>query len=120
MNINPAIEEGWKRVLEEEFEKPYFAELKAFLLAEKQKFSIFPPGSLIFNAFDHTPFDKVRVVFLGQDPYHGRGQAHGLCFSVPAGIDKPPSLVNIWKLIWDSRRRNMATWKSGPTRAFCS
>ena len=97
MNINPTIEKGWKKALEEEFGKPYFTELKTFLVAEKQKFRIFPPGPLIFNAFDHTPFDKVRVVFLGQDPYHGRGQAHGLCFSVPEGIERPPSLINIFK-----------------------
>jgi uracil-DNA glycosylase len=64
---------------------------------EKKKFRIFPPGSLIFNAFNHTPFDRVRVVFIGQDPYHGLGQAHGLCFSVPDGVAKPPSLENIFK-----------------------
>ena len=95
--VNPVIEESWKAVLGEEFEQAYFLNLKAFLLEEKQKCRIFPPGKLIFNAFDHTPFDKVKVVLLGQDPYHGPGQAHGLCFSVPGGIQKPPSLLNIFK-----------------------
>jgi uracil-DNA glycosylase len=95
--IKPAIEENWKNVLIEEFNKSYFIDLKAFLVEEKKKFRIFPPGSLIFNAFNHTPFDKVRVVFIGQDPYHGFGQAHGLCFSVPDGVAKPPSLENIFK-----------------------
>ncbi|MGA2822994.1 MAG: uracil-DNA glycosylase [Bacteroidales bacterium] len=95
--MNPSIEESWKSVLSTEFNKPYFLELKDFLLEEKKKFRIFPPGSLIFNAFNHTPFGKVKVVFIGQDPYHGYGQAHGLCFSVPNGIAKPPSLVNIFQ-----------------------
>jgi uracil-DNA glycosylase len=95
--IEPAIESSWKIVLKEEFNKPYFAGLKTFLLEEKKKFRVYPPGPLIFNAFNRTPFEKVRVVFLGQDPYHGHGQAHGLCFSVPAGIPKPPSLINIFK-----------------------
>jgi uracil-DNA glycosylase len=96
-DINPTIEESWKSVLIAEFNKPYFIELKEFLLEEKKKFRIFPPGSLIFNAFNHTPFGKVKVVLIGQDPYHGYGQAHGLCFSVPNGVPKPPSLVNIFK-----------------------
>ena len=95
--IKPAIEESWRNILLEEFNKSYFIDLKAFLVEEKKKFRIFPPGSLIFNAFNHTPFDKVRVVFIGQDPYHGFGQAHGLCFSVPDGVAKPPSLENIFK-----------------------
>ena len=72
-------------------------DLKAFLVEEKKKFRVFPPGPLIFNAFNHTPFDRVKVVFIGQDPYHGYGQAHGLCFSVPEGVAKPPSLGNIFK-----------------------
>ncbi|MCX6243639.1 MAG: uracil-DNA glycosylase [Bacteroidetes bacterium] len=97
--MNPSIEESWKSALSAEFEKLYFLELKEFLLEERKKYRIFPPGSLIFNAFNHTPFDKVKVVFIGQDPYHGYGQAHGLCFSVPEGISKPPSLVNIFKEI---------------------
>jgi len=95
--IKPAIEESWKKILHDEFNKPYFVLLKEFLTEEKKKFRIFPPGPLIFNAFDHTPFDKVKVVVIGQDPYHGYGQAHGLCFSVPEGVAKPPSLQNIFK-----------------------
>jgi len=95
--INPIIEEGWKEVLMDEFQSPYFSSLKEFLVEEKLKYTIYPPGNLIFNAFKHTPFDRVKVVILGQDPYHGKGQAHGLCFSVPQGIPQPPSLVNIFK-----------------------
>ena len=92
------IEPGWKAVLSREFTKPYFQQLAAFLKTEKMQGKvIYPPGSLIFNAFDKTPFDKVKVVILGQDPYHGQGQAHGLCFSVPDGVPFPPSLVNIFK-----------------------
>jgi len=96
-DINPIIEEGWKAVLMEEFQSPYFSSLKEFLVEEKKNYTIYPPGFLIFNAFKHTPFDRVKVVILGQDPYHGKGQAHGLCFSVPQGIPQPPSLVNIFK-----------------------
>lgn len=96
-HVDPVIEASWKQALSEEFNKEYFHELKKFLLEEKKKYRVFPPGKLIFNAFNHTPFDKVKVVLLGQDPYHGAGQAHGLCFSVPDGIQKPPSLVNIFK-----------------------
>jgi uracil-DNA glycosylase len=95
--IDPLIEDSWKSVLLTEFNTSYFMQLKAFLLEEKQKYRIFPPGSLIFNAFNHTSFANLKVVILGQDPYHGYGQAHGLCFSVPAGVPKPPSLVNIFK-----------------------
>jgi len=94
---NPQIEASWLRTLSAEFEQPYFAGLKAFLMEEKQRYAVYPPGSLIFNAFAHTPFDKVKAVILGQDPYHGTGQAHGLCFSVPDGIAPPPSLLNIYK-----------------------
>lgn len=97
--INPTIEESWKQVLDNEFNKSYFQELKTFLVAEKQRFRVFPPGPAIFNAFNHTPFSDVKVVLLGQDPYHGPGQAHGLCFSVPEGTPKPPSLINIFKEI---------------------
>lgn len=99
--IDPTIEEHWKSMLREDFNRPSFALLKEFLVAEKNKYPVFPPGSLIFNAFNQTPFDKVRVVLLGQDPYHGPGQAHGLCFSVPKGIPHPPSLVNIFKELKD-------------------
>lgn len=92
------IEESWKKVLKEEFEKPYFQHIIAFLKAEKATGKIiYPPGPLIFNAFKQTPFDKLKVVLLGQDPYHNKGQAHGLSFSVPDGVPKPPSLVNIFK-----------------------
>jgi uracil-DNA glycosylase len=96
-HVKPTIEESWKNILQDEFNKSYFIDLKAFLVEEKKKYRVFPPGSLIFNAFNHTPFDKVKVVFIGQDPYHGNGQAHGLCFSVPEGVAKPPSLENIFK-----------------------
>ena len=99
MEVNPRIEESWKAALEGEFDKQYFKELKEFLVDEKSKYAVYPPGGLIFNAFRLTPFDRVRVVLLGQDPYHGQGQAHGLCFSVPPGISAPPSLVNIFKEI---------------------
>ncbi len=95
--VDPLIESSWKMVLADEFNKEYFLELKSFLLEEKKTYRVFPPGKLIFNAFDHTPFDRVKVVLLGQDPYHGAEQAHGLCFSVPEGVPKPPSLVNILK-----------------------
>ncbi|MFM2375504.1 MAG: hypothetical protein RLZZ165_601 [Bacteroidota bacterium] len=94
------LDESWKSALQEEFNKPYFLALKAFLQKEKQAGkTIYPPGRLIFNAFDSTPFDKVKVVIIGQDPYHGPGQAHGLSFSVPMGIPIPPSLANIYKEI---------------------
>lgn len=94
------IESSWKEVLKDEFEKPYFQEIAVFLHKEKREGkTIYPPGPLIFNAFELTPFDKVRVVIIGQDPYHGAGQAHGLSFSVPDGIAIPPSLKNIYKEI---------------------
>lgn len=100
-NINPVIEEGWKAKLWPEFQKEYFQNLKDFLSAEKAHYTIYPKGSEIFAAFDNTPPDKVRVVIIGQDPYHGEGQAHGLCFSVNEGIPHPPSLVNIFKELSD-------------------
>ena len=93
----PDIETRWYEVLKEEFESPYLAEIKRFLIEEKKKHIVFPPSQLIFNAFNLTPFDDVKVVILGQDPYHNVGQAHGLAFSVPDGIQKPPSLQNIFK-----------------------
>ena len=94
------IEESWKAVLREEFDKEYFARIAAFLHQEKREGkTIYPPGPLIFNAFQLTPFDKVKVVILGQDPYHGPGQAHGLSFSVQDGVALPPSLQNIYKEI---------------------
>jgi uracil-DNA glycosylase len=97
--INPQIEESWKHVLRDEFEAPYFLGLTEFLRDDKKKHIIYPPGPLIFSAFNNTPFNRVKVVILGQDPYHGPGQAHGLCFSVPDGVPHPPSLVNIFKEI---------------------
>jgi uracil-DNA glycosylase len=96
------IEDSWKTVLKSEFNKPYFLEAVTFLKTERALGkTIYPPGSLIFNCFNITPFDKVKVVLLGQDPYHGKGQAHGLCFSVPDGIKPPPSLMNIFKELQD-------------------
>jgi len=92
------IEKGWKKVLNEEFGKPYFQNIKSTLLETKADNKIFyPPGSLIFNAFDLTPWDNVKVVILGQDPYHNPGEAMGLSFSVPRGVRVPPSLRNIYK-----------------------
>ena len=91
------IEESWKEVLKDEFSKSYFQQIVTFIKAEKALGkTIYPPGSLIFNAFLKTPIDKVKVVILGQDPYHNKGQAHGLSFSVPKGVNKPPSLANIF------------------------
>ncbi|MEB3196177.1 MAG: uracil-DNA glycosylase [Candidatus Sericytochromatia bacterium] len=96
--VEPRLDESWKRVLAAEFQQPYFRALKAFLLAERAAGRTFyPPGRLIFNALDRTPFEAVRVVLLGQDPYHGPGQAEGMCFSVPRGVAIPPSLQNIFK-----------------------
>lgn len=92
------LEAGWLGLLEGEFSQPYMQDLKAFLLAEKKAGkTIYPPGDQIFSALDSTPFDRVRVVILGQDPYHGPGQAHGLCFSVRPGVRPPPSLMNIFR-----------------------
>lgn len=99
--MNVQIEEGWKQALAPEFEKPYFKELTDFVRREYHTTTVYPPGKLIFNAFDLCPFDKVKVVIIGQDPYHGPGQAHGLCFSVNDGVPFPPSLQNIFKEIHD-------------------
>lgn len=93
------IETGWKNLLEEEFSKPYFIDLAGFVKSEYQNEVIYPKGKEIFNAFDHCPIEKLKVVILGQDPYHGPGQAHGLSFSVREGIPFPPSLLNIFKEI---------------------
>ncbi|MDD2286342.1 MAG: uracil-DNA glycosylase [Paludibacter sp.] len=93
------IEKSWKEALQAEFDKPYFAALVDFVKREYATKKIFPPAPLIFNAFDQCPLDEVKVVILGQDPYHGQGQAHGLCFSVNDGVEFPPSLVNIFKEI---------------------
>ena len=97
--MNVKIEPTWLEVLRPQFEAPYFAQLKEFLVAERGQYACYPPGGKIFAAFDATPFDRVRVVILGQDPYHEPGQAMGLCFSVPDGVRVPPSLVNIIKEI---------------------
>lgn len=94
------IEASWKEVLKDEFSKPYFQQVVMFLKTEKAAGkTIYPPGPLIFNAFNQTPFNRLKVVLIGQDPYHGNGQAHGLSFSVPNGIHPPPSLINIFKEI---------------------
>src|ERR1043166_276483 len=111
------LEESWRNLLWEEFNKPYFSSLKQFLLQERQQgFTIYPRGSQIFAALDATPISNVKVVLLGQDPYHGAGQAHGLCFSVNDGIPFPPSLKNIFKELHDDvgfetpRSGNLSAW----------
>ncbi|MDD4148905.1 MAG: uracil-DNA glycosylase [Bacteroidales bacterium] len=91
------IEKSWYNKLAVEFEKDYFIKLNDFLTEERAQYEVFPPVARMFSAFDLTPFDEVKVVIIGQDPYHGEGQAHGLCFSVPFGVKIPPSLVNIYK-----------------------
>lgn len=102
ITVNPQIEEGWKAALAEEWSASYFKEIKKKILTEKKTgVVLYPRGNDTFKAFNLTPFDRVKVVILGQDPYHGVGQAHGLCFSVPDGITPPPSLVNIFKEIKD-------------------
>jgi len=115
MDVN--IEASWKAVLKSEFNKPYFQQIVLHIKTEKSQGKIiYPPGSLIFNAFNKTPFDKVKVVILGQDPYHGAGQGHGLCFSVPDGVPPPPSLVNIFKELQEDtgvgipRHGNLSHW----------
>ena len=95
MSTNPQLEASWLAVLKDEFTQPYMADLKAFLTEERQSHQVFPPGKEMFAAFESTPFDATRVVILGQDPYHGPGQANGLCFSVKKGVPIPPSLKNI-------------------------
>ncbi|MCH9626052.1 MAG: Uracil-DNA glycosylase [Chlamydiales bacterium] len=93
----PQLDENWRALFREEWSKEYMFKLVDFVRAERQKFEIYPPQDQIFNAFNHTAFDKVKVVMMGQDPYHGAHQAHGLSFSVPQGVPKPPSLKNIFK-----------------------
>ncbi|TGL87712.1 uracil-DNA glycosylase [Leptospira congkakensis] len=110
------IEPGWKEVLQLEFEKPYFSTLREWIREEYKSKVVYPPAKLIFNAFDSCPFDKVKVVILGQDPYHGPGQAHGLCFSVNDGVPFPPSLQNIFKEIGEDIQKpipktgNLTRW----------
>lgn len=99
MQVN--IEQSWQQQLQGEFDKPYFAKLVGFVKQEYARYTVYPPGKLIFNAFNQCPFDKVKVVLIGQDPYHEPGQAHGLCFSVNDGVQFPPSLGNIFKEIQD-------------------
>jgi len=102
VRIEPHLETGWKAALSEEFTKPYFIQIKSYLMDEKRNGQeVYPPAVSIFKAFDAAPFDTVRVVILGQDPYHGPGQAHGLSFSVPQGVGHPPSLRNIFKEVRD-------------------
>jgi len=116
--MSAALEPSWLNVLGQEFEKPYMKTLKSFLLEEKQKgFSVYPKGADIFNAFNHTPFENVKVVILGQDPYHGTGQAHGLSFSVQKGMVVPPSLKNMYKELAEEFKDfkipthgNLTTW----------
>jgi uracil-DNA glycosylase len=114
--IDPKIHESWKVQLLDEFNQPYFTNLKNYLVEEKKNHVVYPPGNRIFSAFNRTPFDRVKVVILGQDPYHGRGQAHGLCFSVPHGIALPPSLVNIFTELHNDlgvpipRHGNLESW----------
>ena len=97
VSINPKINQSWRKVLEKEFQSDYFMLLKEFLIEERKKFIIYPPAGKIFASFNYTSFDDVKVVIIGQDPYHGPGQANGLCFSVGDGIPQPPSLQNIFK-----------------------
>lgn len=115
--IEVQIDESWKEILDDEFQQPYFSAIKQFLVKEREQgATVYPPGPLIFNAFNLTPFDKVKAVILGQDPYHGKGQAHGLCFSVPDGVQQPPSLQNIFKELNSdlqipiSKSGNLTTW----------
>lgn len=109
MPITPRIDPSWLNVLQTQFDAPYFAELKQFLIAERSQYQCFPKGSEIFAAFDRTPFDRVKVVILGQDPYHEPGQAMGLCFSVPHGTAVPPSLINIIREINSDIGTNITT-----------
>ncbi|MCB0515986.1 MAG: uracil-DNA glycosylase [Bacteroidetes bacterium] len=116
--VNPQIHPSWLAVLQNEFEKPYFFAIKQQIIQDKlQGIEIYPPGNAIFNAFNLTAFEQVKVVILGQDPYHGIGQAHGLCFSVPDGVKPPPSLLNIFKEISDDlgivfppNKGNLTAW----------
>lgn len=116
------IAPDWKVILEPEFEKPYFAELTRFVREEYASRRIYPRGSNIFRAFDKCPFERLKVVIIGQDPYHGPGQANGLCFSVGDGVPFPPSLQNIFKEVSDDTGRptpRAATLTAGPSRGCC-
>ena len=117
--VNVKIEESWKEVLYEEFKKPYFEQIKDALIQEKENGKIiYPPGPLIFNAFNQTPFDQVKVVIIGQDPYHNPNEAMGLCFSVPRGVKVPPSLKNVFKEI--NRDLNITIPKHGDLTSWAS
>jgi uracil-DNA glycosylase len=107
-NIQPNIHNSWQTLLKDEFNSEYFTELKSFLREESKNHDIFPPEALIFNAFNKTPFEEIKAVIIGQDPYHGPGQAHGLSFSVPLGVKPPPSLKNIFKEIKNDLNINLA------------
>ncbi|MBR6750260.1 MAG: uracil-DNA glycosylase [Bacteroidaceae bacterium] len=107
--MNVRIEDSWKQRLQGEFDKPYFENLTRYVRSEYAAGAVYPPGAQMFAAFDACPFDKVRVVILGQDPYHEPGQAHGLCFSVNDGVAFPPSLVNIFKEIADDLGKPVPT-----------
>ena len=114
--IDLKVEESWEKVLFDEFEKPYFEALKAFLAEEKETHTIYPKSANIFGAFNNTPFENVKIVILGQDPYHGENQAHGLSFSVQDGVPHPPSLRNIFKELKDDmgcpipKSGNLSQW----------
>ena len=95
--MKPQLPPSWQAVLAEEFTKPYFKDLQEFVGSERRKHTVYPPEEDVFNAFRYTPYDQAKVLLLGQDPYHGAGQAHGLCFSVRPGVKPPPSLMNIFK-----------------------
>jgi uracil-DNA glycosylase len=95
--MQPRLPPSWKAVLADEFTKPYFQRLQEFVAAERETHTVYPPEDDVYNAFKYTPYDEVKVLLLGQDPYHGEGQAHGLCFSVRPGVKPPPSLMNIFK-----------------------
>ncbi|MBC7485728.1 MAG: uracil-DNA glycosylase [Cytophagaceae bacterium] len=103
------IEESWKERLKKEFSAPYFLKLTDFIKEEKKIYQVFPSGPQIFNAFDKCPFAETKVVIIGQDPYHGIGQAHGLCFSVPLGVKPPPSLLNIFKELKSDINKEIST-----------
>ena len=107
--MNVKIDESWRQVLQDQFDSPYFAELTRFVRAAYAKGIVYPPGRFIFEAFNRTPFDKVKVVILGQDPYHGPNQAHGLCFSVQPGVAVPPSLFNMYKELEDEYKTPFLT-----------
>ncbi|MFV0522135.1 MAG: uracil-DNA glycosylase [Mangrovibacterium sp.] len=114
--MNVRIEQSWKEILAEEFEKDYFKSVTDFVRKEYQTTRVYPPASLLFNAFNQCSFDKLKVVIIGQDPYHGAGQAHGLSFSVPEGVRIPPSLRNIFKELHDDVQKtipqsgNLTAW----------